>query len=64
MSVEGIAAFSTAYSQAQLQNEVGMRVMKMSNDQSQVAAQLLTDALETCMQTLSPDAGAHIDTHA
>lgn len=65
-SIESIAAYSTAMSQAQLQNAVAVKVMKMAQGSSQMVADLLTQALDSVKQSMeasSKDTGG-IDTYA
>lgn len=63
MSIDSIASLSTAMSQAQLQAAASVKIFKLAQGQSQVAADLLNDALENVAASiqLAADSGANID---
>ncbi len=66
-SIEGIAAFSTAMSQAQLKSDVSTKVLKLAQGQQQVVADLLSSAMESVQQTIEAtagDAGGNLDAFA
>ena len=64
-SVESIAAYSTALSQAQLQAAVGTKVLKLAQGQDQVIADLLSSTMENLQQTIESAAtSTSLDTYA
>lgn len=64
-SVESIAAYSTALSQAQLQAAVGTKVLKLAQGQDQIIADLLSSTMENLQQTIESAAtSAGLDTYA
>ena len=68
MDVMEIANMSTALSMAKVQNEVGLRVLKMAQDmQGQVATSLLASAVETASEIAKHtggNAGSNLDVTA
>lgn len=67
MSVDGIAAASTALSQAKVAQEAAVRVAKLAQRQDQVTAQFVTESMEALQQMVAQfaaDMGGHIDTYA
>ncbi len=68
MDINAIASMSTAMATARVQNEVGVRVLKMAQDmQGQVATSLLSSAVETANEIAkmnSGDVGSRIDVTA
>lgn len=62
--VNDIASLSTALSTAQVQNAAGIKVLKMAQGQQQVAADLISEAVETVMEAieqLDSQAGSRLD---
>ncbi|HSW46174.1 MAG TPA: YjfB family protein [Phycisphaerae bacterium] len=58
--ISGIASLSTALSTARLQNEVGIKVLKIAQGQQQVAADLVNAATETIVESLK-QLGTNLD---
>ena len=57
-SISSIAQFSIAMSQAKLQTEVATRVLKLAQDsQSQIAAELVSGAVENLEEIIMDFAG-------
>lgn len=66
-SIDSIAAWSTAMSQAQVQSAVSTKVLKLAQDQQQTTADLLTATLDSVKQSMAAftgDAGGKLDTVA
>lgn len=66
-TIDSIAGFSTAMSQAKLQSEVAVRVLKLAQGQSQPAAALLEAAMENVQELISgmvEGAGENVNTMA
>jgi flagellar hook-basal body complex protein FliE len=65
-SIESIAAYSTAMSQAQLQNAVAIKVMKMAQGSDKMVGDMLTQALDTVRQSMeaTSQTTGGIDTYA
>jgi hypothetical protein len=63
--IDSIASASTAMSQAKLQSEMSMRVLKMAQAAGQPSAELLESAMETAQEIISQIAeGGQLDTTA
>ena len=65
--VEGIAAFSTARSLAEVQFAVAAKVLKIAQGQNQTAADLVsaaTENLEEVIKDFATDLGASPDAYA
>ena len=65
--VDSIASFSVAKSMAEAKMAASMKVLKMAQGQQQVAADLLTSALEDVVEMteqFAADAGTRIDVRA
>lgn len=65
--IDDIAGMSTAMSQAKLRTEVGVKVLKLSQNQSQNVASLLSDAMENVQNIISETAeglGGGFDAYA
>ena len=65
--IDSIAGLSTAMSQAQLQTDVSTKVLKLAQQQSQPAAELLDAAMENVQEIISEmagGAGGNVDTTA
>ena len=65
--VNEIASLSTALSMAQVQNAIGVKVLKIAQSQGQVAADLVSAAAETvseCIEQFAANTGANLDVTA
>lgn len=65
--VESIIGFSSAYSQAKVRMEVAAKVLKIAQGQNQVAAELVSAAVENVEEMitdLAADLGNQIDVSA
>jgi len=65
--INEIASLSTALSLAQVQNAVGVKVLKIAQSQGQVAADLVSAAAETvseCIEQFADNTGANLDVTA
>jgi len=51
-SVESIAAYSTAMSQARLQDAVSIKVLKMAQNSQQMVGDMLTQALDNVAESM------------
>ena len=66
-SIESIAAYSTAMSQARLQDAVSIKVLKMAQNSQQMVGDMLTQALDSVaesMKSASQGTSGGIDTIA